>query len=84
MLFCLHCPFFVLPVQLTILSLGLSPGVTASRKLSLIFFLFLKEGQLYLFYLFIFIIFYFFVFLPFLGLFLWHMEVPRLGVKSEL
>ena len=23
-------------------------------------------------------------FLPFLGLLLWHMEVPRLGVKSEL
>ena len=25
-----------------------------------------------------------FVFLPFLGLLLWHMEVPRLGVQSEL
>ena len=25
-----------------------------------------------------------FVFLPFLGLFLWHMEVPRLGVELEL
>ena len=25
-----------------------------------------------------------FVFLPFLGLLPWHMEVPRLGVKSEL
>ena len=28
--------------------------------------------------------FFFFVFLPFLGLLLWHMEVPRLGVESEL
>ena len=27
---------------------------------------------------------YFFVFLPFLGLLPWHMEVPRLGVESEL
>ena len=25
-----------------------------------------------------------FVFLPFLGLLLWHMEVPRLGVQLEL
>ena len=29
-------------------------------------------------------IFFFFVFLPFLGLLLWHMDVPRLGVESEL
>ena len=29
-------------------------------------------------------VFFIFVFLPFLGLPLWHMEVPRLGVKSEL
>ena len=29
-------------------------------------------------------LFFFFVFLPFLGLPLWHMEVPRLGVESEL
>ena len=28
--------------------------------------------------------FFFFVFLPFLGPLLWHMEVPRLGVESEL
>ena len=28
--------------------------------------------------------FFFLVFLPFLGLFPWHMEVPRLGVESEL
>ena len=28
--------------------------------------------------------FFFFVFLPFLGLLLQHMEVPRLGVESEL
>ena len=28
--------------------------------------------------------FYLFVCLHFLGLHLWHMEVPRLGVKSEL
>ena len=27
---------------------------------------------------------FFFVFLPFLGLILWHMEVPRLGVESAL
>ena len=26
----------------------------------------------------------FFFFLVFLGLYLWHVEVPRLGVKSEL
>ena len=31
-----------------------------------------------------FILFYFFVFLPFLGLLPGHMEVPRLGVQSEL
>ena len=29
-------------------------------------------------------IFFFFVFLPFLGLLMGHMEVPRLGVKLEL
>ena len=36
--------------------------------------------------LFIFILFYFIflVFLPFLGALLWHMEVPRLGVESEM
>ena len=28
--------------------------------------------------------FFFFVFLPFLGPLPWHMEVPRLGVESEL
>ena len=28
--------------------------------------------------------FFFFVFLPFLGLYLQHMEVPRLGVQLEL
>jgi len=28
--------------------------------------------------------FFFFVFLPFLGLLPWHMEIPRLGVQSEL
>ena len=31
-----------------------------------------------------FLFFFFFVFLPFLGLLLWHMEVPRPGVHSEL
>ena len=30
------------------------------------------------------VFFFFFVFLPFLGLLLRHMEVPRLGVQSEL
>ena len=34
--------------------------------------------------LFYFILFYFFVFLPFLGLLPRHMQVPRLGVESEL
>ena len=29
-------------------------------------------------------LFFFFVFLPFLGPLPWHMEVPRLGVESEL
>ena len=32
----------------------------------------------------LFFIFSFFVFLPFLGPPQWHMEVPRLGVESEL
>ena len=32
----------------------------------------------------LFIYFYFFVFLPFLGQFLRHMEVPRLGIEWEL
>ena len=32
----------------------------------------------------IFFLFFFFVFLPFLGLLMRHMEVPRLGVQSEL
>ena len=31
-----------------------------------------------------FFLIFFFVFLPFLGLLPWHMEVPRLGVQSEL
>ena len=30
------------------------------------------------------IFFFFFVFLPFLGQLPWHMEVPRLGVETEL
>ena len=30
------------------------------------------------------VFFFFFVFLPFLGLLLRHMEVPRLGVESQL
>jgi len=34
-----------------------------------------------IFFLFFFFLFFFFVFL---GLHLWHMEVPRLGVNSEL
>ena len=36
------------------------------------------------FYLIYFLFFNFFVFLPFLGPLPWHMEVPRLGVESEL
>ena len=53
-----------------------SPETFASKEssgpqVSLLFFYFLS-------------FFYFFVFLPFLGLLPWHMEVPRLGVKSEL
>ena len=28
--------------------------------------------------------FFFFFFPPFLGLYLWHMEIPRLGVELEL
>ena len=32
----------------------------------------------------IWLIFFFFFFLPFLGLLLQHMEVPRLGIKLEL
>ena len=35
-------------------------------------------------FLFFFFFFFFFVFLPFLGPLPWHMEVPRLGVQSEL
>ena len=31
-----------------------------------------------------FFFFFFFLFLSFLGLLLWHMEVPRLGGESEL
>ena len=31
-----------------------------------------------------FLLFFFSVFLPFRGLLLWHMEVPRLRVESEL
>ena len=39
----------------------------------------------FLFYLFIYLLIYlFFVFLPFLEPFLRHMEVPRVGVQSEL
>ena len=33
---------------------------------------------------FFFSFFFFFVFLPFLGPLLWHIEVPGLGVESEL
>ena len=29
-------------------------------------------------------LFIYFIFLPFLGLLLWHTEVPRLGVELEL
>ena len=47
------------------------------RLLGDIFNLFYSIGFLF-FYYFIFILF------VFLGLYLWHMEVPRLGVESEL
>ena len=33
---------------------------------------------------FIYLFIYLFVVLPFLGLLSWHMDVPRLGVESEL
>ena len=33
---------------------------------------------------FIFFLFFVFCFFAFLGLYQWHMEVPRLGVESEL
>ena len=36
------------------------------------------------FFIYLFIYLFIFVFLPFLGLLPWHMEVPRLGVESEL
>ena len=35
-------------------------------------------------FVFFFFFFFFLFFLVFLGLFLWHREVPRLGVKSDL
>ena len=41
---------------------------------------FISSGYFYFFIIFI-ILFYFFVFLE---LYSWHMEVPRLGVKSKL
>ena len=45
----------------------------------------LKNLHYMFIYLFIFcFLFCFFVFLLFLGPLLWHMEVPRLGVQSEL
>ena len=53
-----------------------------SYFLSIIFFLFSK--YMFCTFYFLFIYLFNFVFLPFLGLLLWHMEVPRLGVKSEL
>ena len=36
------------------------------------------------FVLFIYLLLLFLFFLPFLGPLLWHMEIPRLGVESEL
>ena len=44
----------------------------------------LKQWNILAINLYFFIYLFFFVFLPFLGLHLWHMEVLRLGVESEL
>ena len=69
-------PVATAPIRPLAWELPYAPGVALKKKKT--------EKQFYHVTLFFCLFFLPFFFLPFLGLLPWHMEVPRLGVESEL